>query len=165
MKTLTSKIGISEAQIVSYNEDMLEEMMELFYNTIHVVCAKDYTRRQLNRWAPLHPDVTAWKQRLNKNVCKVAVIENVVVGFSELTEDAHVDCMYVHKDYQRKNIARILLKELQQIAEERNYEVLTTEASITAKPFFEKLGFRVMQIRKKLYNGKEFTNYKMIKQL
>ncbi len=165
MKTLASKIGISELQIVSYNEEMLEDMMELFYNTIHSVSAKDYTRGQLDRWAPLHPDVAAWKQRLNRNVCKVAMIENVIVGFSELTEDAHVDCMYVHKDYQRKNVAGILLKELQQIAEERNYEVLTTEASITAKPFFEKHGFSVMQIKKKLYNGKEFINYKMKKQL
>lgn len=165
MKTLTSRLRTSEVQIVDYNEDMLDEIMELFYNTVHVVCAKDYTYQQLNRWAPLDADIKAWKQRLNKNVCKVAVIENVIVGFAELTEDAHIDCMYVHKDYQRKNIAGILLKELQQIAEERSYEVLTTEASITAKPFFEKHGFRVMQIKKKLYNGKEFTNYKMIKQL
>ena len=165
MKTLTSKIRTSEFRIVSYNEDMLEEMMELFYNTVHVVCAKDYTPQQLSRWAPANADVIAWKQRLNKNLCKVAVIRNVLVGFSELTEDGHVDCMYVHKEYQRKNIARRLLEELKQIAEERNYEILTTEASITAKPFFEKQGFKVVQVKKKLYNGKEFTNYKMTKQL
>lgn len=165
MKALTSKIRTSELQIVSYNENMLEEMMELFYNTVHVVCAKDYNPQQLNRWAPLNADVTAWKQRLNKNVCKVAIIKDVIVGFSELTEDAHIACMYVHKDYQRKNIARSLFEKLQQIAEDKNYEVLTTEASITAKPFFEKHGFQVTQIKKKLYNGKEFTNYKMIKQL
>jgi putative acetyltransferase len=98
-------------------------------------------------------------------VCKLAVIENVLVGFAELTLDGHVDCMYVHKDYQGKSVARSLLNELLQIAEERNYEVLSTEASITAKPFFEKHGFNVTQIKRKLYNGKEFTNYKMIKQL
>lgn len=165
MNTLASKIRTGELQIASYNEDMLEEMMELFYNTVHAVCAKDYNPQQLSRWAPLNADVAAWKQRLYNNICKVAVIKNVIVGFSELTEDGHVDCMYVHKDYQRKNIAHSLLQELQQIAEERNYEVLTTEASITAKPFFEKHGFKVTQIKKKLYNGKEFTNYKMIKQL
>ncbi len=165
MKTLTSKIRTSELRIVSYNEDMLEEMMELFYNTVHVVCAKDYTPQQLSRWAPANADVIAWKQRLNKNLCKVAVIRDVLVGFSELTEDGHVDCMYVHKEYQRKNIASRLLEELKQIAEERNYEILTTEASITAKPFFEKQGFKVVQVKKKLYNGKEFTNYKMTKQL
>ncbi len=165
MKTLRSKIRTGELRIISYSENMLEEMMELFYNTVHVVCAKDYTPQQLSRWAPANADAIAWKQRLNNNVCKVAVIGDVLVGFSELTEDGHVDCMYVHKDYQRKNVARRLLKELQQIAEERNYEILTTEASITAKPFFEKHGFGVIQVKKKLYNGKEFTNYKMIKQL
>ncbi len=109
MKTLTGKIRIDDLQIVSYNESMLHEMMEMFYNTVHVVCAKDYTRQQLDRWAPLNADIAAWKQRLNNNVCKVAVIKNVLVGFSELTDDGHVDCMYVHKDYQVKSIAHNLL--------------------------------------------------------
>jgi hypothetical protein len=44
MKTLTGEIRIDDLQIVNYDESMLHEMMELFYNTVHVVCAKDYTR-------------------------------------------------------------------------------------------------------------------------
>jgi putative acetyltransferase len=98
-------------------------------------------------------------------VVRVAFIKNVLVGFAELTDDGHVDCMYVHKDYQGRSIAHNLLEELLQLAQQRNYEVLTTESSITAKPFFEKHGFNVTHVKKKLYNGKEFTNYIMIKQL
>lgn len=155
----------SELLIVDYTESMLPQMMELFYNTVHEVADKDYNQQQLNRWAPLQPDVVAWTQRLNNNLCKVAILDDVVVGFAELTSEGHVDTMYVHKDHQREGVAGILLNALMQVAAARKYNMLTTEASITAKPFFEKFNFKVTRVKKKLYNGKEFINYEMIKEL
>jgi ribosomal protein S18 acetylase RimI-like enzyme len=92
-------------------------------------------------------------------------MDDTMVGFTELDEDGHVDTMYVHKDFQRRKIAARLFDELLQIAEEKKLKMLTTEASITAKPFFEAFGFRVTRVKKKLYNGKDFTNYKMTKEL
>lgn len=154
-----------DCTIVDYSESMLPAMMQLFYDTVHAVCAKDYNEKQLERWAPTEPDVISWKQRLNNNLCKVAFNNEVLVGFAELTEDAHVDTLYVHKDYQRQGIASGLYKELQQLALNNHMEGLTTEASITAKPFFESRGFTVTNIKTKLYNGKEFINYEMQKQL
>lgn len=155
---------MKDLKILDYEESMLDEMMQLFYETVHTVNAKDYRKDQLNGWAPLHTDKKFWQQRLKKNVCKVAFIDKVMVGFAELL-DEHVDTMYVHKDFQRRKVAANLIDEILQIAEEKNYSVLTTEASITAKPFFEAFGFRVTQVKKKLYNGKDFTNFKMTKDL
>ncbi len=155
---------MEDLKILDYEESMLNEMMQLFYDTVHTVNARDYRKEQLNSWAPLHTDKRFWQQRLKKNICKVAFINEVMVGFTEL-EDGHVDTMYVHKDFQRKKVAANLIDEILQIAEERNYRVLTTEASITAKPFFEACGFRVTQVKKKLFNGKDFTNFKMTKDL
>jgi putative acetyltransferase len=156
---------MEECRILDYDESMLEEMMQLFYDTVHTVNARDYREEQLNGWAPKNPDKRFWVERLKKSVCKVAFINNQMVGFTELTDDGHVDTLYVHKDFQRRKIAAKLIEEIFQIAEIRNYQVLTTEASITAKPFFEAYGFRVTRIKKKLYNGKDFTNYKMTKEL
>ena len=159
------KSDIEALVVIDYDPSMLQQMMELFYNTVHEVAIKDYNQQQLDRWAPAQPDVIAWKQRLNNNLCKVAMLSNMVVGFAELTSDGHVDTMYVHKDHQGQHIASSLLEELLTIAANRDYEILTTEASITAKPFFEKFGFKVTKVKKKLYNGKEFINYKMVKEL
>ena len=156
---------MEEFKILDYDESMLEEMMQLFYDTVHTVNARHYRKEQLNGWAPQNSDKRFWEERLKKNVCKVAFINNQMVGFTELVDDGHVDTLYVHKDFQRRRIAANLIEELLQIAEKRNYRVLTTEASITAKPFFEAHGFRVTRIKKKLYNGKDFTNYKMTKEL
>src|SRR5215210_6906669 len=154
-----------ELVIQDYQENMLDEMMQLFYDTVHTVNARDYRKEQLNGWAPLHTDKRFWEQRLKKSVCKVAFINNVMVGFTELVDDGHVDTMYVHKDFQRRKVAASLIDEILQIAEQRNYSVLTTEASITARPFFEAFGFEVTQVKRKLFNGKDFTNFKMKKDL
>ena len=152
-------------KILDYEESMLDEMMQLFYDTVHTVNAKDYKKEQLNGWAPLQANKKFWEQRLKRSVCKVAFVDDKMVGFTELDGDGHVDTMYVHKDFQRKKIAAKLIDELLQIAEERKLSVLTTEASITAKPFFEAFGFRVTKVKRKLYNGKDFMNYKMTKEL
>jgi len=155
---------MEDFKILDYEESMLDEMMQLFYETVHTVNAIHYTKDQLNGWAPLDSDKRFWQHRLKKNICKVAFINNTMVGFTELI-DGHVDTMYVHKDFQRRKIAANLIDEILQIAAEKKYGVLTTEASITAKPFFEAFGFRVTRIKKKLYNGKDFTNFKMKKNL
>lgn len=152
-------------KILDYEESMLDEMMQLFHDTVHTVNARHYRKEQLNNWAPENSDKRFWEDRLKRNVCKVAFINDVMVGFTELVDDGHVDTLYVHKDFQRRKIAAKLIREILHIAEKRNYQVLTTEASITARPFFEAHGFRVTLIKKKLYNGKDFTNYKMTKEL
>jgi putative acetyltransferase len=87
-----------------------------------------------------------------------------MVGFTELV-DEHVETMYVHKDFQRRKVAANLIDELLLIANERNYSVLTTEASLTARPFFEAFGFRVTRVKKRLFNGKDFKNFRMKKDL
>ncbi|MGI8636169.1 MAG: GNAT family N-acetyltransferase [Segetibacter sp.] len=156
---------MEEFKILDYEEPMLDEMMQLFYDTVHTVNARHYRKDQLNGWAPENSDKRFWEERLRKNVCKVAFLNNQMVGFTELVDDNHVNTLYVHKDFQRRKVAAKLMQELMQIAERRNCTMLTTEASITAKPFFEAHGFRVTRIKKKLYNGKDFTNYKMKKVL
>jgi len=155
---------MEDLKILDYEEGMLDEMLQLFYDTVHTVSARDYRKDQLNSWAPLDIDRRWWEQRLKKNICKVAFINNTMVGFAELV-DEHVETLYVHKDFQRRKVAANLIDQLLQIANERNYTVLTTEASLTARPFFEAFGFRVTRVKKKLFNGKDFTNFKMTKDL
>ena len=156
---------MEKIEIVDYKEEMLPALMQLFYDTVHTVNARDYNADQLERWAPLVPDVVSWKQRLGNNVCKVALIDNTIVGFAELTREGHVDTMYVHKDYQGIGVAKQLMGELLHLAAHHGFKVITTESSITAKPLFEKFGFEVTRVKKKLHNGKEFINYKMTKAL
>jgi putative acetyltransferase len=79
--------------IVDYNASMLDEMLRMFYNTVHTVNAKDYNREQLDNWAPQAIDKKKWEERLTNNVCFVTFQNKQIVGFGELSEEGGIDTM------------------------------------------------------------------------
>lgn len=158
-------ITMNKELIVDYNASMLDEMLRLFYNTVHTVNAKDYNREQLENWAPAEIDKQKWEERLSNNVCLVSICNEKIVGFGELSEEGGIDTMYVHKNYQGKKIASRLLEELTDYAHEHCFKTLTTEASITARPFFERHGFKVVKTQTNQYDNMVFVNYKMKKSI
>ena len=70
--------------------------------------------------------------------------------------------LYVHKDFQRKNVASQICNELENIFP---VSKITVHASITAKPFFEKRGYKI--IREQFVEREEIflKNYIMEKEL
>ena len=49
-----------------YSKDDLDEISALFFDTVHTVCAKDYTPPELSAWAP--DDLPSSKCRVTKAV-------------------------------------------------------------------------------------------------
>jgi putative acetyltransferase len=140
--------------------------VKLFYDTVHSINAKDYSPDQLEVWAPkiINPESVRWQSLLN-NISIVAEVNHEIVGFIDLTKTGYLDRLYIHKDHQRKGIASALLKIIEKQAAESNIDEITTEASITAKPFFEGMGFQVIKEQQKDVNGTIFINYVMKKKL
>ena len=73
--------------------------------------------------------------------------------------------MYVSKDYQRMGIAKTLYRELETFARKQKIDRIISEVSITAKTFFEKLEFEVVDQQDVKIEGITLTNFKMEKQL
>lgn len=147
-------------EIKEYKPIYCEEMAELFYNTVHTINAKDYTIQQRKVWATGEVDLVAWNTSFLKNYTLIAVEGEKVVGFGDITATGYLDRLYVHKDYQRKKIATTLCDRL-----EKGVEVsrITTHASITARPFFEKRGYVVVKEQQVERKGILLTNYVMEK--
>lgn len=134
---------------------------KLFFNTVHHVNKKDYEQAQLDAWAP---DVERFIERFQVMLNRVAwVVENneQIVGFGDMTEEGYIDRLYVHKDYQRQGVARLIFSKWLDFAKVRGLKQLTTHASITAKVPFEAFGFTVMEKQIVEKNGVKFINYKM----
>lgn len=140
-----------------------EEILNLFYDTIHEVNSQDYTPEQVNAWAPAVMDTGKWRERLSRKMTFVAEADGQIVGFCELEKDGHIDCFYAHKDYQRKGVGRSLLAKIEQEAKALGVNRVYAEVSITAKPFFESQGFVVLQEQQVLIRGINLTNYRMEK--
>jgi len=144
-------------------------LMTLFYETIHTVNTRDYTPEQVAAWAPLPPeqmDFAAWAESLARRTTFVAEGDaGVVIGFGELEEDGHINRFYCHKEYQGVGVGTALLAAIEARAREWRLTRLFTEASITAKPFFERRSFSVLAQQSVERFGILLTNYRMEKTL
>ena len=138
------------------------QIAQLFYDTVHSVNAVDYTSEQLDAWADGHVDLDAWDNSFREHFTLVACDGKEIVGFADMDENGYLDRLYVHRDYQRKGVASSLLRELSQNVKT---DEITTYASITARPFFEKMGYRVVRENIVERKGVSLINYFMVKKL
>ena len=89
-------------ELRKYNANDCKELAQLFYDTVHTINAKDYTKEQLNVWATGQIDFEKWNASLSENYTVIAVEKNVIVGFGDMDKTGYLDRLFVHKDYQRK---------------------------------------------------------------
>jgi len=117
----------------------------LYYDTIHHINSHDYNREQVDAWAPAVPDVDFWKERFKKYRVYVAEEDKHVVGFTELAATGHIDCFFVHHEWQRRGVGTRLMDRLVLTADKEKMLRLSAEVSITAVPFFRDCGFVVIR--------------------
>lgn len=144
--------------IREYQTSDCKELTKLFYDTVHTVNAKDYTKEQLDAWAKRPLDLKKWNQSLQKHYSLVAVDGGIIVGFGDITCTGYLDRLYVHQAHQGRGIATAICSKLEQAVDA---DSITTHASITARPFFEKRGYRVIRKQQVARDGIFLTNYLM----
>ena len=145
--------------IREYQPEDCKELTELFYNTVHTVNAKDYPKEQLDVWASGQTDMNKWNQSLQAHYSVVAVENEIITGFGDIDAAGYLDRLYVHADYQRKGIATAVCNQLEQAVQGN----IVTHASITARPFFEKRGYKVVEEQQVERQGIYLTNFVMEK--
>lgn len=135
-------------------------LAELFYDTVHTVNARDYTREQLDAWATGEVDLENWNRSMLNHHTFVAMENGITVGFGDIDRSGYLDRLYVHKDYQRKGIASAICDRLEG---EFKGAKITTHASITAVPFFQQRGYKIIKKQQVERRGVFLINYVMEK--
>lgn len=146
-------------KIRPYGERDFATLCAIFLRAIKETASADYSPRQIAAWAQV--DEARWRQKIAASRVLVAVKEASPVGFITTVDD-YIDLLFVSPDYSRQGIASALLNALFIRRPER---VLTVEASITAKPFFERHGFSVIEQQQVEARGERFLNYRMRREI
>lgn len=141
----------------------IPEMQSLFVNTIKYICNSDYSQEQIDVWISGVDDVQRWETIIKTQKVLIAHSEEKLLGYITLKDNHYIDLLYVHKDYQKNGIAFRLYSEVEKYANNLQIIELHSDVSITAKPFFEKLGFVVIAEEQVERKGILLTNYKMKK--
>lgn len=155
-----------QPDIIQAQAKHLPAIQQLFRQTIERVSVQHYTLEQVAVWASGADDNKQWQNRLTDQYFVLAMMGEELLGFSSLQEHTgYLDMLFVHHAFQGQGIGAMLLNNIIAQAKEKNVTEITTEASITAKPLFEKMGFVLLVVQDKQHKGLVFRNYKMSKQL
>ncbi len=114
--------------------------------------AKDYSRDIIERLA-LNFNPSAVLELMRKRKVFVAVVEHQIVGTASLDGNA-VRTVFVSADAQGRGIGRLLMGEVGRAAHETGVKMLVVASSVTAEPFYSRLGFKAVRDS---YQGDERT--------
>ena len=151
-------------ELKTYRQEDLVFILELFYKTVHTINAADYTKRQLDAWAPEKPDREKWEQSLSAHYALIAREGGKLLGFGDIMRDGYLDRLYVAADFQGRGVGTALLAALEEYAFGHGAERIATYASLTAKPFFEKSGYRMTEEHFAARKGVVLQNFLMMKE-
>ncbi len=151
---------INTIQLRRYRTSDCAGILRLFYDTVHTVNRKDYTEEQVEAWAPREQDQEQWNRSFLEHFTVIAVVEGRIAGFGDIDETGYLDRLYVHRDHQRCGIGTAICDTLERAA---GAEKIRTHASVTARPFFEKRGYRLVKEQSVKRRGVTLTNYVMEK--
>lgn len=146
-----------------YGREDAGPICRLFYETVHSVNLKDYSPEQTRAWAPAPPDPTTWHGRMSGRHTLVAEGDDGVVGFVELEEDGHLDMLYCRRDAVGRGVGSLLYAAAEERARGLGLDGIFVEASITARPFFVRHGFRISRRNVVVRRGVELVNFSMEK--
>jgi putative acetyltransferase len=152
-------------KVRTYEIGDTQQIVKLFYDTVHEVNIRDYTKAQVDAWAPADMDLASWIKSLSSKFTFVAEEGQKITGFGELEANGHIDRFYCHKDFQGKGVGTQILEQIELQAKNLGIKQIFTEASITAKPFFESKGFIVVKQQEVERRGQKFINFAMEKNI
>lgn len=139
---------------------------ELFRNTVLTVNRQDYSQEEAEDWASCGDSVLKFEGMIKTHYFIVAVGNaGRIVGFSSVTPQGYLHNMFVHKDYQGLGVATMLLNEVERYADTRGICRITSDVSLTARPFFENRGYVVEKEQLSKANRLLLINFRMSKML
>ena len=142
------------------------ELRDLYKNTVLVVNRRDYSKAEVEDWASCGDNLSNIEEMIKTHYFIVAVNQqSQIVGFSSITPQGYLHSMFVHKDFQDRGIATMLLEEIERYAISNGIMRITSEVSLTARPFFEKRGYIVEKEQKRKANQLSLINFWMAKEL
>ena len=104
--------------------------------------ARDYPASVIDRLVLTLPDKVA--SNLETWCSFIAVVDGQAVGTGSLNGQT-VSSVYVHPDYQRRGVATQLMDTVENAANAQSHRTLSVQSSVTARPFYEKRGFKIVR--------------------
>lgn len=143
----------------------LLKLQRLFVQSIWGSCRGEYEPEQLRVWASGVTNTERWHKAIAEQYFLMAVWEGSPAGFGSITDRGYIDFFYLHPVFQGRGIARRLYLQLEAYGLKNGCNQITSDVSHTARPFFQKMGLKVVQVQQLEKEGILLSNNHMVKSL
>lgn len=140
-----------------------EELWKLFHDTIHHVNTRDYDENQIAAWAPDDHDINIAIKKFREIDPFVLIKDGKIIGYADIQSDGYIDHFYCHHEYQRQGVGSMLFSTLEREARENGILEMYSNVSITARPFFEAMGFSVEKEQLIQVGDQQLKNYRVVR--
>jgi GNAT superfamily N-acetyltransferase len=160
-------VGQIQKEITTRRYQLGEEkiLQEIYSESTRRLNSKDYTPEQIERWVEKHADPEEWVLRLKGTNPFVVAVAGTPVAFGELEANGHIDFFYCHPDHVGQGAGALLFKAITAEALRLGLSTLHAEVSVTAQPFFTKMGFQIIEERAPIICGAPAKQFIMSKQI
>jgi len=133
----------------------------IYMDAIRNGTAPHYSAEQAAAWAPDGAEQWDWAPRLTKGRAWIAEVNGSPSGFITLRSDGHLDLFFVRPGVRHLGIAGALYAQMVEDARRSGVTRLTTHASLLARRFLERRGWRVVECETTERNGVSLTRFLM----
>ena len=125
----------------AHSDDTIR-LLRIQIDALRTLCVQDYTPEQIE--ALIERNIRhSSRGGCRGEITLVAEVDSVIVGVCSLL-GCRISAVYVHPQFARQGIGTQLLAALEQTAITHNIKTLKVAASLTARSFYQRNGYRVM---------------------
>ncbi len=128
-------------------------LLAVHYSAIHQIAARDYTKAQIEAWAPHDIDPLVWEQRIRALNPFVVELEGCVVAYADLQADGYIDHFFVSGAHPGRSLGSCLMQHILSEARARGLSELSSDVSRTAQGFYARFGFQIVEQREPVRRG------------
>jgi putative acetyltransferase len=134
-------------ELRAYAAGDAEATLSIFLRAVRETASAHYSADQVEAWAADSGDLDSWAVARAAAHTQLAIVDGHVAGFTDLDDDGYIDMLFVDPDFGRQGIASALLGSMIALARQRGLSAVTTFASLTSRPVFERHGFVITGTR------------------
>jgi putative acetyltransferase len=151
-------------RIREYTFDDAEAHAEVHRESVRGIASKDYSEKIIEVWASKEPESSPLEDEKKRFVAETDAGQ--IVGFSDYNNETNeLSGLYIKPDFSGQGLGEKLLQKAEEDARENGLERLWCKSTITAKDFYQKHGYEIIEETTHEIEGIEMTVYKMEKLL
>ncbi|QNR24711.1 GNAT family N-acetyltransferase [Croceimicrobium hydrocarbonivorans] len=139
----------------------LPAMKSLFEASIRQTCNQDYSPEEIEAWLLSLKNKQRWEELIQNQIVWLALVEADLAGFCSLKDGHYLDFLYVLPDHQGLGIAKQLVAAAIDETRKLGNTKISSDISITARPFMEAQGWKVIRMNENPRADQTLINYRM----